>query len=688
MKRLINIRIPVVLAILLCAGSLTGYFYAQRNIKLFVIAALIALAVIIVAAVFCCRRKLILFAAVAFSAVFILGGLNSYLKISEFSKSEISDGATYKVTATVEDKTKVSYGEYIVVKNVKLNGKKISGKIKVNLSDTYGEFCETGYKVTFISQIYKCDTYTNGSLSYNAQKGVKYACNVNGGLKSEKKYSLFGSINGALRKVIFSNADYETAAVSYAMLTGNSDFIEEDTLSAFRYGGIAHMFAVSGLHIGLVFGMLSFIFKKLKLNKYLSAGIIIFCLVFYSGVCNFTLSSVRALIMCSVMLIAKLFNRKYDGLNSLAISVFIICAALPLSVFAVGFQLSVCAVLGILLLSKQICKPMKKAPYRIKSAVGVSFGAQAGTLPVMLSSFGYISGAGLLLNLIIIPLLSALFEILFVSALISLIIPPVSKFIMPYTTLPLSAVISFLTGAGFEKAIITGFGSGLFVPLYFAFILILSDRINLKKTKRAIIAVSLSAVIVIYTLIRIYLPFGGYKVYIKTVNGGGQTLIKYGGQNVLVIMDGAANSNASKFMCDNYAPDIDAVIILGGENCLTEYDELDVAAKRIYIYGGYTPVNPLEDGRIYYENEFEISDVNYKFCDGYNLETKLGGKTVKVSANGLIDGDDYDLLITAKPCDADLYKTVYFDNGGAIYSANNYKNFTVTIRDGNLRLPK
>lgn len=687
MKRLINIRIPVVLAILLCAGSLTGYFYAQHDIKLIVIAALIALAIIIAAAVFCCRRKLLLFAAVAFSAVFILGGLNSYLRISEFSKSEISDGATYKVTATVEDKTKVSYGEFIVVKNVKLNGRKISGKLKVNLSETYGEFCETGYKVAFVSQIYKCDTYTNGSLSYNAQKNVKYVCNVNGGLKSEKKYSLFGSINGALRKVIFSDADYETAAVSYAMLTGNSDFIEEDTLSAFRYGGIAHMFAVSGLHIGLVFGMLSFIFKKLKLNKYLSAGIIIFCLLFYSGVCNFTLSSIRAFIMCSVMLIAKLFNRKYDGLNSLAISVFTICAALPLSVFAVGFQLSVCAVLGILLLSKQICKPMKKAPYRIKSAVGVSLGAQAGTLPVMLSSFGYISGAGLLLNLIIIPVLSALFEILFVSALISLIIPPASKFIMPYTALPLSAVISFLTGAGFEKAIITGFGSGLFVPLYFAVILILSDRINLKKMKRAIIAVSLSAVIVIYTLIRIYLPFGGYAIFIRAVNGGGQTLIKYGGQNVLVIMDGAANSNASEFMCDNYSPDIDAVIILGGENCLTEYDELDVAAKRIYIYGGYTPLNPLEDGRIYYENEFEIGGVNYKFCDGCNLETKLGGKTVKVSANGLIDGG-YDLLITAKPCDADLYKTVYFNNGGAIYSANNYKNFTVTIKDGNLRLPK
>lgn len=687
MKRIINLRIPVVLAILLCAGSLTGYFYAQNNVKLIVACAVIALAIIIVAAVFCCRKKLFLFAAAAFSAVFILGGLNSYLRIAEFSKSEISDGATYKVTATVEDKTQVSYGEFIVVKNVKLNGRKISGKLKVNLSDTYGEFCETGYKVTFVSQIYKCDTYTNGSLSYNAQKNVKYVCNVIGGLKSEKKYSLFGSINGALRKVIFSNADYETAAVSYAMLTGSSDFIEEDTLSAFRYGGIAHMFAVSGLHIGLVFGMLSFIFKKLKLNKYLSAGIIIFCLVFYSGVCNFTLSSIRALIMCSVMLIAKLSNCKYDGLNSLAISVFIICAALPLSVFAVGFQLSVCAVSGILLLSKQICRPMKKVPYRIKSAVGVSLGAQAGTLPVMLSSFGYISGAGLLLNLIIIPVLSALFELLFVSALISLIIPPASKFILPYTTLPLSAVISFLTGAGFEKAIITGFGSGLFAPVYFALLFVLSDRINLKKFRRAILAVSFSLLLTAYTLIRIYLPFGGYGVYIKAVNGGGQTLIKYGGQNVLVIMDGAANGNASEFMCDNYAPDIDAVIILGGENCLTEYDELDVAAKRIYIYGGYTPVNPLEDGRIYYGDEFEIGGVNYKFCDGYNLETKLGGKTVKVSANGVIDGY-YDLLITAEPCDADLYKTVYFDNDGAIYSAREYKNFTVTIKDGSLRLPK
>ncbi|MDE6613449.1 MAG: ComEC/Rec2 family competence protein, partial [Clostridia bacterium] len=266
--------------------------------------------------------------------------------------------------------------------------------------------------------------------------------------------------------MLFDNLDYSTASIAYAMLTGNTQSVDEGSLDSFRYGGIAHVFAVSGLHIGIVFFILSFITKKLRVNKFAAAALIVSCIFFYSGVCGFTLSSLRAAIMCTVSLAAKLTHKKYDALNALALSAVIILFATPLSLFFVGFQLSVCAVAGIYLLSKRIERPLKKLPKKLSSAVGVSFGAQAGTMPVMLANFGYLSGAGLLLNLIIIPLLSVIFQILFLSVLFCVIIAPAASFVIPVAALPLEAVTSFLIDAGFEKALISGFGAGAFVPLY------------------------------------------------------------------------------------------------------------------------------------------------------------------------------------------------------------------------------
>ena len=415
MRKIVNARLPLILAISLIVGILLGYIFIRIQLSLFFIVAFVPVpAIIFVICFVYSRKKLLIFSSLV--TVFVaLGTVGSYLKLDSFDNKELVNGDTYTISATVCEKGKYDKGEYIVVKNAEADGQKIKGKIKVYLSSSYGDYCTVGYKVCFTTSMTAYDTFPYGDMNYNVLKNIKYSCYVNGGLNSSYRFSLFGSVNTAIRNVLYNSLDYSTASVAYAMLTGNTDGIEDGSLTAFRYGGIAHIFAVSGLHIGIIYGLLCLLCKKLRLNKYIGFAICTIPLFMYAGVCGFTLSSIRAFIMCVVSAISRLFFSKYDALNSLSLAVIVILLIDPLNLFSIGFQLSTSAVGSIILLAKNIVRPFKKVPQKLKGAISVSLSAQAGTLPIMLTRFGYLSGAGILLNILIVPILSLIFQLFLLS---------------------------------------------------------------------------------------------------------------------------------------------------------------------------------------------------------------------------------------------------------------------------------
>lgn len=301
MKRLINIRLPVIFAVSLAAGAGLGYLFLFCGLGLFTVIAVVPVAalIFILCAVF--KRSKLCLVCIALCALLIFAGsVNCFLRLDGFTKNELDEEKTYYITAVVYEKGENDYGEYIVLKSVTADGKKINGKLIAYLGKTYGEFCDTGYRVSFTSDIKKNELFIDGNLNHLAYSNVKYSCNVYGGLTAEYKFSLLGKIRSVIRKTLYDNLDKNTAAIAYAMLTGNTQGVDDGTMEGFRHGGIAHVFAVSGLHIGIVYGILYFIFKKLKINKFVSAGLCILPVFFYAGVCGFTLSAVRASIMCTV----------------------------------------------------------------------------------------------------------------------------------------------------------------------------------------------------------------------------------------------------------------------------------------------------------------------------------------------------------------------------------------------------
>ena len=684
MKKLINARIPVCLALSLIAGIAAGYLFVFYGVSLFWIIAVIPVAAIvfILCAVFCKKSK-ILIVIPLLAALFVTGGIVCGVRLLNYSSKTLADGQTYAISATVYETGESSYGDYIILKNVKADGKKVNGKLIAYLSEGYGN-CDVGYKVNFTSSVSCYDLFPYGKLNHKELDNIKYSAKVDGSFSASYRFSLFGTIRSAIRNTLYDNSDGDTAAIAFAMLTGNTQGIEDSSMQTFRYGGIAHIFAVSGLHIGIAYGILTFFFKKLRLNKYVAAAICLSAIIFYAGICGFTVSSVRAVIMCAVHSVAKLFNQKQDSLNALAIAVILILLVSPTSLFSLGFQLSVCAVGGINLLSKQIARPLKKLPRCISSSVGVSLGAQFGTMPAMLVGLGYLSGAGLLLNIVIVPLLSVIFQVLFVSVTLCTILPFAAPYIIPYVTLPLQAVVSFLVGAGFEKALIGGFGAGLFGLFYFICIMAVSDKVNLKLLKRIAAIVCSVCLLCSYTLYRTYSTVHGYKIVASAYYGGGQVLIKGGGGNVLVLTENLNCSQTQKFINEYYSADLNAVIILGGEDCISVLNELNFDCGKVFVYEEYFTLQPDGNEKIEYVSEFELHGANYRFENGYSLMIECGGISVAVCA-AEVPFERCDLLIASGGAGECFYASSACFNGAALeYDIYRTGAINYSAKDGKL----
>ncbi len=692
MKKFVNIRIPVIIACALAAGIATGYAFIYYGIDVVwsVAAVFPAAAAILIFTVIKKSLKPLIF--IALSLVSLFAGMFTCVQTMNayaYDELKAESGKLYEISGTVKKKGQTSYGEYIIVENAEADGKRLeSGDVIVYLDTCYGEFCDVDYNVTFSATLEQLDLFTYGELNYYAEQNVKYSCRVYGNLKSKYNFSLFGTLRKEIKATLFNNLDSETAAICFGMLTGDTDGIEQQSLENFRYGGIAHIFAVSGLHIGIVFAMISFVCKRLHMNKYLSAALCVIAVFFYAGICGFTLSSLRAAIMCTVAAVTKLAYVKYDGLNSLSLAVIIILFVSPLSLFSVGFKLSVCAVGGIFIFTKMFSSPMRKIkiPRKLADSVCISFAAQTGTLPVSLANFGYLSGAGILLNIVVVPIVSALFTVVLAGTLLSVVITAAAPYVLPIAVAPMEALLSFLIGVGFKSAAIRGFGAGLFVVLYYVGALFISDKLNLTTFARIILAACAVIALSSFVLYSTYSPVYGYKIIVSGYGGSGNVIVKSSLGTVLIVTEDAYGSRVLQNLNNFYCSNLTAVVIIGGEDCVMKYSSLGINCDNVYVCSKYIDIQPYDGMKINYKKEFAECGVYFNFIDGYTLETELAGARMRICAGKNNDGN-CDLLISRFAEDDIITKnTVYFGPKTYVNSVYRYGAFAYIAQNGKINL--
>jgi ComEC/Rec2-related protein len=662
--KILNVRFPFLLALSLVGGIAFAYALSYYNVPIYLyFTAVPVTAVIFVLVAIVCKNKYTILACLACIIFFGAGTAYCATKLYKYGQTEVVLDTLCNVTGNVDGVYTTQSGTtYLIVGNAYADGTLLGGKVLAYLGDKAGEYCDVGDKVDFLSTLDKYDTFTYGELNYQMSKGVKYYCTIYGSLTSQNKFSLFGTIRAGIYDTLFNNCEHETAAVAYGMLTGDTTEMNDSALASFRYGGIAHIFAVSGLHIGVLYGVLNFICRRVRLNKYVAAVIKIGVLAFYAGVCGWTPSSVRAVIMCSVGIIARLIFHKYDSLNSLSLSVIILLFINPLYLFGAGFILSVSAVLGIIFLSRRFEKLFRVLPRKLCDNLSVSFSAQVATLPALLLTFGYISGAGLLLNIVVLPILSVLFVIIFCATIICAIIPVIGSTVLPIVCLPLDLVINTAVDYGFEKSILSGFGGGWLAVVALFAILAVTDKINLQWSVRAFMGAVTAVVFTFMVIADGIVPTNSLRVTASAYYGGGLVIIRSSTGTTIVVTDELYTGRVWSELSANNVSSADAVIILGGDECLKEFYDLNLSIPDLYLSPKLISVDAAGESNVHYYYNFTLFGVNYRLVDSYTLVADFNGIDFAICAGQYINVDETQLLLSLQEnttCQAET--VVYFN---------------------------
>lgn len=458
MKRLVNERKFLLFGI----AALFGALFADRKevwLLLFAFALFAACA-------FSFRKPLVLALCLLF---FACGYAHLFLKSNAFSASAFSAGE-YEIVGVVEETEKGGFR----LTSLRFNGESADGNAVLYLSQ--GDLPTVGDEISCVALL---EEKEHGFFYSDLADDLKYTLSANRAEITGRSWSPFLLAKRAIYTALFSCMEKEPAALSYALLTGSTAFVGDETLSAVRYGGIAHIFAVSGLHIGILYGGLMAIAGLFPVLKRRRIFIVLPFLFFYTGMCGFTSSALRAFCMCAVSGLSRSAGRKYDLLNSLGLAALVVLSLRPEEAFLVGFRLSFLACAGIALFSRFAIPTLSK---KLSSSVAGIFSAQLATFPVLMDTFGYVSGASILFNLVLIPFLAPLMAFLLVGIPLSYLSP---VFLVPAEGL-VRLFLWGITVADLSPFLIEGFTFGSLALLYYAALLAFSDLFRLKRPVRLV----------------------------------------------------------------------------------------------------------------------------------------------------------------------------------------------------------
>lgn len=490
-KRLFNFRPVVICVICACLGIA---FMKNLILDNLVVAGAFAVAFLLLAISVFMRRftfkikeRAIIFVACAL--FFAFGALNFQAQCTRF-QSQNFGGHYYDVCAKVVDVKQSDVGQNLILSKVVFNGgNKTSYKIRLYVYGDKG--FDVGDVIKFNAMIKDVPiVYENKFSANNVLNKIRYTANVSFE-KVElcgKQLTVFERANLFLRDTLKSGLDKNEFAVGYALLTGNSDFMDSEILSAFRMAGVAHVFAVSGLHIGFLAVALSFVLTKLKCNRIVRALVLPIFLFAYSGVCSFTSSSLRASIMTTVMLLLSIKGWRYDRLTSISIAAILILAFSPANLFDAGFQLSFVVVVGITLFANNIKRALMRVkfmPEKLASALAVALSAQLASMPVYLYHFKTASLLAVFLNVVFIPAVSVIFTLLMVCTILGGLLS-ISKIVLFIPNYLLKLVNLCITAVDYEFFILHGTVTLLLVFAIFWALLFISEYLNVKILTRCV----------------------------------------------------------------------------------------------------------------------------------------------------------------------------------------------------------
>ncbi|MBO8158697.1 DNA internalization-related competence protein ComEC/Rec2 [Thermosyntropha sp.] len=240
-------------------------------------------------------------------------------------------------------------------------------------------------------------------------------------------------------KTVKENLPKKEAAVLSGMLLGKKEEISPESYKEFRRAGIAHLFAVSGLHVGFLVILITWILSFFSFSSREKIVISSAVLIIYGSIIGWPVSVMRAIIMAVLGMAAFYLKRENGLLNSLGLSGFIILLIDPYTLFKMGFQLSFAATWGLVYLYPCLKKKIRCNSW-LSDLILVPFSAQLAVLPLIAYYFYLFNPVSIVTNILVSYLAG--------GAIISGFLGLFSSFMFPFLS-PL-----FLYPAGFLTEII------------------------------------------------------------------------------------------------------------------------------------------------------------------------------------------------------------------------------------------
>lgn len=222
-------------------------------------------------------------------------------------------------------------------------------------------------------------------------------------------HSLRAYVLGLLRKYI---AGEKETGLAEALLIGYRNDLDPELVRSYSQTGVVHIIAISGLHIGLIYWLLSLLFSPLtkkKETKWLGTVLILAGLWLFSLLAGAQPSVLRSAWMFSFIILGESLGRKTYTFNSIAASAFLLLCINPFWLWDIGFQLSYAAVVSIILFMRPVynwfyCKNrILDLAWKMNA---VTLAAQCITLPLCIYHFHQFPVYFLLGNFIAVPLSS------------------------------------------------------------------------------------------------------------------------------------------------------------------------------------------------------------------------------------------------------------------------------------------
>ena len=412
---------------------------------------------------------------------------------------------------------------------------------------------------------------------YLRNKGY-YLCISNGTIESgnHRPYSIEGFLYGIKNrctKIIDNSFDSESAGIVKAMLVADKSTLDKNIKKLYSENGIAHIMAISGVHVAIIGMTLYGFLRKLRIGRLISGTFSIAIIILYGIMTGMSSSTERAVIMLILSIAAEYFGRKTDAPTSMGFAMIIMVLGNPYVILDAGFQLSFAAITGVTVVAPQLRKllrmfkrfikeadekkkqkhkkimSLRKMIIKLIDALVVGIASFITTTPVIIYYYYQFPPYSILINLIVIPLVSLIvggsilvvLTGLFFTGAAVVMTYPVRLILFGYKYLCIFA--SGLSGA---SVLVGHISIGMVFVYYLSVVLIFAilRMIRIGKTERGgpILYLMLATVLFLTVVYEVYSYDKSLKIVYMDVGQGDGVLLRTSGHGGILI-DGGSSSN-------------------------------------------------------------------------------------------------------------------------------------------------